>query len=373
MTRLDTPAPAGQDSAAPRTRRGPLATALHTRETPVAVALVVLVVVTAAANPLFLSGQGVKDLLLNATIMVILAAGQTIVIVTRNIDLSVGSVLGLTAFLTGTLFATAPGLPIVVVMLAGVALGTALGTINGLLVTLAKVPALVITLGTLYVYRGINNAWAGGRQYFAGDRPQAFGDLSVDSVAGFPVITLLALVVVAVVAVWMGRTRSGRDLYAIGSDPQAAEAFGIRVSRRVLLAFVLNGSLAGLAGVLYASRFNSVGATTGSGYELDVVAAAVVGGVAIFGGSGTVVGAATGALLLTTITSALTALRVDKFWQQAVVGVLILVAIVVDRLASVRTAQRLRTTKAHHSVRAGEPPAGGPGRPGEHPSEVDDV
>ncbi len=175
------------------------------------------------------------------------------------------------------------------------AFGALLGAINGLLVTAAKVPALVITLGTLYVFRGLNNAWAGGKQYFAGDRPDAFGALSVDTVLGFPIITLLAILVVAAVAVYMAGTRPGRDLYAIGSDPDAATAFGIKVSKRVFLAFLANGALAGLAGVLYASRFNSVGATTGTGMELTVVAAAVVGGVAIFGGSGTVTGAALGA------------------------------------------------------------------------------
>ena len=125
-----------------------------------------------------------------------------------------------------------------------------------------------------------------------------------------------------------------------------AKLFGIPVGRRVFLVFLANGVLAGLAGVLYASRFNSVGANTGLGMELDVVAAAVVGGVAIFGGSGTVVGAAIGAVLLTTITSALTALRVDKFWQQAIVGVLILAAIIIDRVASLRTARKLRMSEA---------------------------
>jgi len=228
------------------------------------------------------------------------------------------------------------------------AFGALLGMFNGFLVTVAKVPALVITLGTLYVFRGLNNAWAGGKQYFAGDRPEAFGALSVDTVLGFPIITLLAIAVVAGVAVYMAGTRPGRDLYAIGSDPEAAKVLGIKVSKRVFLAFLANGALAGLAGVLYASRFNSVGATTGSGMELDVVAAAVVGGVAIFGGSGTVAGAALGALLLTTITSSLTALRVDKFWQQAIVGILILTAIVIDRLASVRTARKLRISEARN-------------------------
>ena len=289
-----------------------------------------------------------KDLLLNATIIMILAVGQTLLIITRNIDLSVGSMLGLVAFGTGSLFSAMPDVPIIAVFVIGMAFGALLGAVNGALVTLAKVPALVITLGTLYVYRGLNNAWAGGKQYFAGDRPEEFGALSVNTFLGFPVITLLAIVVVTAVAIYMSGTRPGRDLYAIGSDPDAATAFGIKVSKRVFLAFLANGALAGLAGVLYASRFNSVGATTGTGMELTVVAAAVVGGVAIFGGSGSVTGAALGAVLLTTITSSLTALRVDKFWQQAIVGVLILTAIIIDRVASLRTAKKLRISEARN-------------------------
>jgi rhamnose transport system permease protein len=335
-------------AAAPAAGSGGFGVLLRLRELPVLIALALLVLITYFNNPLFLSPQGVKDLLLNATIIIILAAGQTLLIITRNIDLSVGSMLGLVAFGTGSIFAALPGLPIVAVLLLGMAFGALLGAFNGFLVTVAKVPALVITLGTLYVYRGLNNAWAGGKQYFAGDRPEAFGALSVDTVLGFPIITLMAIAVVAAVAVYMAGTRPGRDLYAIGSDPEAAKVLGIRVSQRVFLAFLANGGLAGLAGVLYASRFNSVGATTGSGMELDVVAAAVVGGVAIFGGSGTVAGAALGALLLTTITSSLTALRVDKFWQQAIVGILILTAIVIDRLASLRTARKLRISEARN-------------------------
>lgn len=327
-------------------RRSRLGALLHARELPVTIALVALVGLTYAANPLFLSAQGTKDLLLNATIMIILAAGQTLVIITRNIDLSVGSILGLVAFGTGSLFAGVEGVPIWVVFIVGILFGALLGAFNGLLVTVAGVPALVITLGTLYVYRGINNWWAGGTQYFADDRPDAFGNLAVDSILGFPIITLIAIVVVVIIAVYLIGTRAGRDLFAIGSDPDAARLFGIKIERRVFLAFLVNGMLAGLAGVLYAARFNSVGATTGSGMELNVVAAAVVGGVAIFGGSGSVIGAGLGALLLTTITGALTALRVDKFWQQAIVGLLILTAILIDRIAAIRTARRLKTSAA---------------------------
>lgn len=320
----------------------------RSREIPVAGALVALVIVTSIINPRFLSPQSVKDLMLNATIVIILAVGQALVIITRNVDLSIGSILGLVAFGTGTIFGIAPGTPIPVILVVGMLFGAVLGAFNGILVTAAKVPALVITLGTLYIYRGILTNWAGSKQYFSGDNPKAFGNLSVDTVLGFPIITVVAIVVVAAVAVFMHAVRSGRDLYAIGSDPDAALLFGISVTKRVLAAFIASGALTGLAGVLYASRYNSVGALTGTGLELDVVAAAVVGGVAISGGSGTVIGAAIGAILLSTITSSLTATRVDKFWQQAIVGVLILAAIIVDRIVRYRSARKLRVSEARN-------------------------
>ena len=222
-------APTVQPETGQPSPRRALGGLLRSREMPVLLALVILVGVTYIANPLFLNSQGVKDLLLNSTIMIILAVGQTLLIITRNIDLSVGSILGLVAFMTGTLFATYPSIPIPVVFLAGMAFGALLGAVNGMLVTAAKVPALVITLGTLYIYRGLNNAWAGGTQYFADDRPDAFGNLSVDTILGFPVITLVAILVVIVMAVYTLSTRPGRDLYAIGSDPDAARLFGIPV------------------------------------------------------------------------------------------------------------------------------------------------
>jgi rhamnose transport system permease protein len=329
-----------------RQRTGRLAGLLKARELPVAIALVVLVVGTYLINDRFLSPQSIKDLMLNATIMIILAVGQTVVLITRNVDLSVGAILGMVAFGTGSMFNAAPDAPIVLVILAGVVFGALLGGFNGLLVATARVPALVITLGMMYVYRGVLSSWAGSKQYFSGNNPAGFNDLSTNTVLGVPIITIIALVVVAAMAVYLGYRRSGRELYALGSDPDAASLFGIRVRRRVLIAFALSGALAGLAGVLYASRYNSVGALTGSGLELDVIAAAVVGGVAIFGGVGTVAGAAIGAVLLSTITSSLTATRVDKFWQQAIVGVLILAAVVFDRVTAIRRENKLRVTEA---------------------------
>jgi len=190
---------------------------LSMRELPVIAALIALVLLTWVMNPRFLSAQGVRDLFLNATIAMLMAAGQSLIIQSEGVDLSVGSILGCTAFATGFLFAANPGLPIVVVFIAGIVLGALLGALNGLLVTQAKVPAMVITLGTLYVFRGGLNWWAGSTQYFAGDRPQAFGDLGVATIGGFPLLTLLAVIVIVIVSLYQRYARSGRDLYAIGS------------------------------------------------------------------------------------------------------------------------------------------------------------
>lgn len=329
-------------TTAPRSRSFDLKRFLGAREMPVIISLIALVLITWALNPRFLTAQGVKDLFLNATIAMLLAAGQSLIISSEGVDLSIGSILGCSAFFTGVLFASSDGMPIVAVFLLGTLLGAVLGAINGALVTKAKVPAMVITLGTMYVFRGALNWWAGSTQYFAGDRPQAFGDMGVATILGFPVLTLLAVIVIVLVSLYQRFARSGRDLYAIGSDRDAAAVYGIPVGKRVFAAFVANGALVGLGGVLYASRFNSVGATTGTGMELDIVAACVVGGVAMTGGVGTAYGAAIGALLLNTITSALTAVGVDKFWQRAVVGILIIVAILIDRVSTIRRQDALR-------------------------------
>jgi rhamnose transport system permease protein len=267
--------------------------------------------------------------------------GQAIVIITRNVDLSVGSVLGLTAYLTGRLFIDVPGIPPILVFLIGIAFGGLLGLINGALIAFAKVPALVITLGTLYAYRGINVLWTGSDRINPSDMPKEFLALGTQQVLYIPVLTIIALVVL-VAAGWFLRTqRAGRELYAIGSDPAAANLYGLKVTQRVLAAFVLSGALAGLAGVLYAARYGSVDSQAGTNLELQAVGAAVIGGVAIFGGSGSVWGAALGAFLLLTINRALPIIGVQDFWQRFVVGVLIIGAIVLDRVLARRQARRL--------------------------------
>jgi rhamnose transport system permease protein len=227
------------------------------------------------------------------------------------------------------------------VVLLAVLFGAVLGLINGALVAFARVPAMVITLGTLYAYRGINVLWAGSDRVNASDMPKDFLALGTGQLLSIPILTIVALVVLAAAAWYMRNTRGGREYYAIGSDPAAAELYGLRVTRRVLTAFILSGALAGLAGVFYAARYGTVNSQAGAGWELDAVGAAVIGGIAITGGVGSVWGAAIGAVLLLTINRALPILGIPDFWQRAVVGALIIGAIVLDRVLAVRQKRRL--------------------------------
>ncbi len=346
-TRPETPA-AGSDVAA-LTRPSSMSTVsrltttvLRSREIAIALVLVAVIAAATIKTPSFLfSSNSWRDLLLTPAILMLLAVGQAVVIITRNVDLSVGSVLAITAYLTGRLFVDNPGIPMVVVFLAALVVGGALGLVNGLVVALGKVPALVITLGTLYIYRGIVLTWAGSNRINASDMPDGFLALGTKTVLSIPVLFLIAVAVLAIVGYFLYTSRSGRDMYAIGSDPDAAELYGLRVRSRLVGAFVLSGALAGLSGVLYAARYGTISSGAGTGMELQAVAAVVIGGVAIFGGSGTVWGAAIGAVLLVTINRALPILGIQDFWQQAVVGALILGAIILDRVLSARRTRKL--------------------------------
>lgn len=326
----------------PRRADGPLGWALRRRESGVALATIAVLIAATALNPAFLfSADGLRNLLLGPSLLILLAVAQAIVLITKHIDLSLSATLGLSAYATGRMFADWPGVPPLAVILLGILLGAALGAVNGLLVTLAKVPSLVITLGTLSIISGLTIAWAGSDRITPSDLPPSFTAIGSEGLFGIPWLFLIALAVVLVAAYVLGETPAGRSLYAIGSDALAARLYGLRVSRTVFLAFLASGAIAGLAGVLYAARFANVSAGAGSGMELGSLAAAVIGGVAVFGGRGTVVGAALGAVMLTLINRALPSIGVVDLWQQAVVGALIIGAIILDHLLARRTERRL--------------------------------
>jgi rhamnose transport system permease protein len=312
------------------------------RESGIIVVLAMFVTVTAVIQPRFAGTQEIGFILANTTVFALLALGETMVVISRNVDLSIGSVLGLSAYLSASMFGAHRGIPIPVVFLAGLGIGLACGVANGLMVSLGKVPSLVVTLATLYIIRGVDILIVGGNEVVAQTLPNAFIQIPKANVFGVPYLAIAVAVVVGAGAYYLRSFRSGRELYAIGSNPEAARLAGIPAGRRVFTAFAVSGAIAGVAGVLWAAQYQTIDSTAGTGYELQVIAAVVVGGVAIFGGSGSAVGAAIGALLLNTINSALYVLGISPFWDQAIAGFLLLVAIALDRLISVRLATALR-------------------------------
>jgi rhamnose transport system permease protein len=320
---------------------------LRARELGIAIVIVLVVAITALRNNYFLDGQSIQQLLSGAALIALLSVGETLVIITRNVDLSVGSTVGLSAYVVGDLFkyqhiAVATGFVI------GIVIGAVIGAVNGLVTTVLRVPSLVVTLAMLYVIRGVDGVIVNGHTIDPDAIPQAFTAVGYRTFLGIPWLAIIVAVIVAIAGYAMRSFRASRDLYAIGSNPEAAALAGIPAGRRVFNAFVISGTLAGLAGALFLALHAQVDNSGGLGYELTVIAAVVVGGVAIFGGSGTVLGAALGALLLNTINQALVASKVSSFWNAAVAGALLLAAIAFDRWLSLRVARSLKSTQGAH-------------------------
>ena len=321
--------------------------AARSRELGIAALIVLVFLVTTAYNHDFARPHSIQQLLTGASLIALLGVGETMVVVTRNVDLSVGSTLGLSAYVVGDLFKH-QHIPVWSGFVIGVLVGLLIGTVNGFVIAVLRVPSLVVTLAMLYVVRGIDSLIVNGQTIDPDAIPNAFTAVGYKDVLGIPWLAVIVALIVAFFGYAMRSFRSNRDLYAIGSNPAAAELAGIPAGRRVFTAFVISGLLSGLAGALFLSLHAQIDNSGGSGYELNVVAAVVVGGVAIFGGSGTVVGAALGAVLLNTIDQALVASRISSFWSEAIAGGLLIAAIAADRALSLRTARSLRRREGAH-------------------------
>lgn len=301
------------------------------RELSLAGVMLVLGALVAIQSPQLLSASNLTQVTVLAAIIGIAAVGQSLVIITRNVDLSVESVIGLVAFVVADLLARRT-LDVPGAIAFGIGLGLVLGMVNGVLVAFLRVPSIVATLGTLSIYRGIDFFIAGGKQVTVGQLPPGYTDIARATFIGVPVFVWLALIVIAISTVVLRQTRFGRQVYAVGSNPEAATILGIRTRLVVFAVFSLCGLLAGLTGVLWGIEFGTINATAATGVVLQVIAACVVGGVAIFGGSGTPVGAGLGALFLAFISNALILLRLSQFWLQAIYGAVILIAVWVDAI-----------------------------------------
>jgi rhamnose transport system permease protein len=300
----------------------------------------------------YLSARFVSRLLIAISLTALLAAGQSLVIITRNIDLSIGSTVGVAAYLTAELLANHQGLPALVAVGFAVGVGALLGLVNGVLVAVTKVPSIIVTLGTLSIFRSLLTSHAGGETISTGSLPTWLVDLprsTVVSIGDYQVRTMFVVAFTIVVALHLvlQHTHPGRHLYALGSNPEAARQAGLHDVRLQIAAFVGSGALAGLAGFLYVGRFGTINVNAGSGLELSAVAAAVVGGVSTRGGSGTVMGAFVGAVLIAVLDQSLVRVdQISEFWRDAILGVLILAAVLLD----VTIGRRLRGRVRGHAL-----------------------
>jgi len=301
------------------------------REAGISVFILILVVAVTLRAPAFLTIDNFKDILLNISILAIVALGQTMVIITHGIDLSVSSIIGLVAMMVAFVVKENPAMSVWLAVVLGMALGAVLGSFNGLIITYGNVPPIIATLGTLSIYRGLVFFYSQGTWINSFELPKNFKLLSKGTPLVLPNIVIAAIVVAVIVYFFLNHIRTGRDIYTVGSNAEAALFAGIRKQRIIFLVYLLSGLLAGLAAVLWASRFESAQTNTGLGFELQTVAASVVGGVSISGGVGTVPGVLLGALLLGIIQNALTLIRISPFWQLAAQGLLILIAVISDK------------------------------------------
>jgi rhamnose transport system permease protein len=304
------------------------------REAGILVMIVLFCLAVGAVKPMFLTANSLRIILLLVPLIMIGAMGQMLVIVARHVDLSIGSMLGLTAMACGMMFRYHPEIWWPLAFPLAIGLGALLGLFNGLMVTLFRLPAIIVTLGTLNLYRGLTFIMSDAKQIDRQYVPAALKAMSQTSpLFGIPWIIFMSFGV-ALVTYWFAmHTRIGRQVFALGSNPAAAPLRGINVTRLTLSVFAISGALSGLAGIMYASRWGFVNpSNTGSGFEFQVIAAVVIGGVSINGGVGTVPGTVLGVLLLGCVAAALPLLGIPGTTQNAIYGAVILVALLIDRL-----------------------------------------
>lgn len=312
------------------TPRSRLVEALRSRDAVLAVALIALLALVATRAPAFVHPERLTSVFNDSAILIMLALGQMLVILSRCIDLSMAANLALVGMVVAMTNAVAPGVPIFLLAFMAIALGALLGAINGVLVWKLDIPPIVVTLGTLTIFRGMIFLISDGRWINAHEMSPAFKALPRSELLGLPLLSWVAIIVVAACLILVNRTPFGRALYAVGGNPDAAVYTGIDVGRTRCFAFIAAGAISGLCGYLWVSRYAVAYVDVASGFELDVVAACVIGGISIAGGIGTVLGAVMGALFLGVIKNALPVVDISPFWQLAISGTAIIVAVALN-------------------------------------------
>jgi rhamnose transport system permease protein len=322
---------------------------LKSREAILAGAILLLVIGIAIRFPAFVTPSNLANVFNDTAPLIILALGQMAVILTRCIDLSVAANLALTGMIVAMLNTLLPGLPIPVILLIALTLGAVMGLLNGLLVWKLDIPPIVVTLGTMTIYRGIIFLISDGQWINAHEMSDSFKAFPRAVFLGLPVLSWIAIAIAGFFAVLINRTPLGRAFYAVGGNPHAAVYTGINVGRTQCAAFVLSGTLAGLAGYLWVARYAVAYVDIAGGFELEVVAACVIGGISIAGGVGSVGGALLGALFLGIVKNALPVINISPFWQLAISGSAIIIAVAFNATSG-RAKGRVILKKAEHAI-----------------------
>jgi rhamnose transport system permease protein len=294
--------------------------------------IVILAVGVQVRNPSFLSWENINDIATNTAILSILAVGMMLVIITRGIDLSIGATLALSGMVSALTVSQYPDLHPLLAIAIGVGVGIVCGIVIGFLVSWINILPIIATLGMMNVFRGLTFETSGGKWVSAHQMPESFKSIATGSLFGINNLIMIAIVIFIIAYYFVSHTRTGRRIYAVGSNPDSATISGIRTGRILWLVYTIMGGLAGLAGVLWVSKFASAQGDTASGYELSVIAACVLGGVSIAGGVGKISGILLGSVLLGILNNALPMINVSPFWQNFIQGSIILIAVLVNAL-----------------------------------------
>lgn len=299
----------------------------------IVLAFIALCIILSVMTPRFLTVANLVNIFTQVSINALLAFGVTFVIITGGIDLSIGSMVAV-AGVVAALFAHPDTYPVIVPILMGLLAGLALGALNGFVITRTKVPPFIVTLGTMTIGRGLALILSKGRP--VSNLSDSFNFIGGGQLFGIPMPILILIIAFAVCSILLKKTVIGRYMYAVGGNELAAEASGIRLNKVKMVVYTLCGGLAGLAGIVLTSRITTGQPNAGAGFELDAIAAAIIGGTSTSGGVGTIMGTLIGALLIGVISNGLDLMNVTSYYQQVVMGIIIIGAVVLDSLSQTK-------------------------------------